>query len=159
MRKSFTKGFTLIELLVVIAIIGILASVVLVSLNSARSKSRDANRIASLREIGKAIQLIDADPAVTLAGCANTDNANINTCTTPNLSAFKDPSTPGTPCTPTSTGTCQYSSSGSDGGVSASKPNSQDYQVCTWLENGLGNGPAGLYKVTATSTSPVPGCQ
>lgn len=51
------KGFTLLELLVVIAIVGMIASVVLASMNSARKKSRDARRIADIREIQTALEL------------------------------------------------------------------------------------------------------
>lgn len=51
------KGFTLVELLVVIAIIGVLAAVVVTSLNTARSKSRDARRLSDVRQIITALQL------------------------------------------------------------------------------------------------------
>ena len=51
------RGFTLIELLVVIAIIGILSSVVLASLNSARKKGRDARRVSDVKQIQLALEL------------------------------------------------------------------------------------------------------
>ena len=56
-RRPGSEGFTLIELLVVIAIIGILATIVLASLNSARQRSRDAKRIADLRNLQTAMEL------------------------------------------------------------------------------------------------------
>lgn len=59
--QSNQRGFTLIELLVVIAIIGMLSSVVLSSLNSAREKSRDARRLADLKQLQTALELIFDD--------------------------------------------------------------------------------------------------
>ncbi|MFA4881023.1 MAG: type II secretion system protein [Candidatus Doudnabacteria bacterium] len=58
MRKIFrSRGFTLVELLVVIAIIGILASVVMVSLNPARAKARDAQRKSDLTNFSLALEM------------------------------------------------------------------------------------------------------
>ena len=58
---SSKKGFTLIELLVVIAVIGILAAVVLASLNSTRSKARDTKRISDLKQVQVALELYRND--------------------------------------------------------------------------------------------------
>src|SRR3989338_4588404 len=55
--RNKQKGFTLIELLVVISVIGFLASVILVSLNSARAKARDARIIADFKQINNALDL------------------------------------------------------------------------------------------------------
>jgi general secretion pathway protein G len=55
--KKNKKGFTLIELLVVIAIIGLLSTLAIVALNSARQKSRDAKRVADVKQIQTALEL------------------------------------------------------------------------------------------------------
>ncbi len=58
MRNSIfkQKGFTLIELMVVIAIIGLLASIITVSLVSSKVKGRDAKRVADIRTLQLALE-------------------------------------------------------------------------------------------------------
>ena len=55
------KGFTLIELLVVIAIIGLLSTLSVVALGSARQKSRDSKRLSDLKQVQTALELYYTD--------------------------------------------------------------------------------------------------
>ena len=78
MRNRARSGFTLIELLVVIAIIGLLSTLAVVALNSARQRSRDAKRVADIRQIQTAMELAFSEtntyPAVASASTLGTGN-------------------------------------------------------------------------------------
>ena len=84
MLKIKSKGFTLIELLIVIAIIGILSSIVLVSLSSARNRAYKASAMATVSGLGTEFTTCAEDsgdiqiPASTTAGggiiCSNADH-------------------------------------------------------------------------------------
>ncbi len=61
MTKLKSGGFTLIELLVVIAIIGVLSTLAVIALGNARAKSRDAKRVADVKQISTALELFFND--------------------------------------------------------------------------------------------------
>ncbi len=101
------KGFTLIELLVVVAIIALLASVVMASLNSARAKARDAQRLSDMNQIKIAFELFYSDhghyPSFTYKNVSNSgeqigdDNGPIEIALAPYLTSIpKDPLHDGT---------------------------------------------------------------
>lgn len=94
MRKT-SSGFTLIELLVVIAIIGLLSTLAVVALGSARQKARDSLRLSDLKEMQVALELHYTDKssypaqaeAVTLGSgnfaCLNVDGFSASGCANP----------------------------------------------------------------------------
>jgi prepilin-type N-terminal cleavage/methylation domain-containing protein len=78
LASSARRGFTLIELLVVIAIIGILSSVVLASLNTARNKGADAAVKSNLANARAEAELYyDSQTTATYVGVCGTTGTNI----------------------------------------------------------------------------------
>ncbi|MFA7314798.1 MAG: type II secretion system protein [Candidatus Magasanikbacteria bacterium] len=90
------KGFTLIELLVVIAIIGVLSTLAVVALGSARQKANDAKRLSDIKQIQTALELYYTDnnayPTTTASpidlgdtnyACLNTSGFTTAGCSSP----------------------------------------------------------------------------
>lgn len=70
------RGFTLIELLVVVAIIGILATLILVALNVARARARDARIQGNIAQVATICELRN-DTAANYDGCTEADTAQV----------------------------------------------------------------------------------
>ncbi len=123
-EKKVQKGFTLIELLVVIAIIGVLATIVLVSLNTARSKARDSRRVSDMRQLALALEMYYDDNDAYIdsgAACVAATEANLGGLTPDYMGTL--PSDPGT-------GSYSY-------GADATE---QDYVLRAVVENSLPDG-------------------
>ena len=79
------KAFTLIELLVVIAIIGLLSTLSIIALNSARAKARDAKRISDVKQMQVALEMYYNDmadyPATVAAGGAIASTGTVGSTT------------------------------------------------------------------------------
>jgi len=127
--KSAQKGFTLVELMVVIAIIGILSAIILANFTTARSKSRDGQRISDISQIQYA-----------LAAYFNQCNVYPSTTTLPTTLPETDTGCPTNvnlstfiskiPTPPIGTGQTTYSySTGTEGGTII------DYVLEATLEN------------------------
>ncbi len=182
-------GFTLIELLVVVAIIGILSSIVLVSLLSARVKGRDAHRVASLQEMAKSIELVNTGATWNFytAGNGGTTQCGTNGAVSytnvtgclgigavngayqTGFANYIDAYNSSTACQGNAAGgaksvsSCQYSiSRATTGSYGYGYPTILDFQICTFLETPSISGTVGpgLISVTSTtSTSLSNGCE
>ena len=156
----FSSGLTLIELLVVISIIGLLSTLAVVAIGDSRTKSRDAKRLADLKQVQNAMDLFaDKYTASGYAvGCASGVSGTTSVALSAavcnvasssgladfmNTSTLKDPSSTGTACAATATLGCDYA-------FTTTAPTSSAYTIGFYLEKGTTAVPAGAHKLTQT---------
>ncbi len=161
MKMKNQKGFTLIELLVVIAIIGLLSTIAVVAMNSARAKARDAKRLSDIKQASTILDVETAanpgtsNTGVALATCVG-DNARLSTCNNANtdiveFSKFVDPSST-TACAPSAWtiacgGTCAVCDYAISTAAGAAAAYTGDYQICFVLESAAQGYAAGAHQI------------
>lgn len=74
---SFSLGFTLVEALAVVAMIGVLASIVMVRVGTAKKQGQDTGVVSGLREVRNASELY-FDQLYTHEGVCNDDNTTLS---------------------------------------------------------------------------------
>jgi prepilin-type N-terminal cleavage/methylation domain-containing protein len=144
------KGFTLIELLVVIAIIGLLSTLAIVALSSARQKARDSKRVADMKQLQTAMEMVFSENnSYDLEGCTDAGK-KVSECGAPlsdyllSVSTMKDPKSI-TACTVaagvcTNTDSCDY--------TVAVDPDETTYKFCFYLEGTTGDLAGGMHYVS-----------
>lgn len=150
-HKISGQGFTLVELLVVISIIALLSTLAIMSLNLARQKSRDAKRVADMRQFYSAMETFHINnKTYKPTGCA-TVNTAVSACTgtgaaglldiMSNIGNLNDPSSAvGTLCTTSSSAVCNY--------AFTTTPNANTYTVTYYLEGDTAGLSAGRHTLT-----------
>ncbi len=137
--KKNQNGFTLIELLVVIAIIGLLSTLSIVALNSARARSRDARRVADVKQIQTALEMyyneMNSYPAT----------SSLTFITGSGASSTYMTKVPDAPLPPD--GTCTTSAGSNPYGY-AQKENGASYTLTYCLGAKTGDIPAGVQTAT-----------
>jgi prepilin-type N-terminal cleavage/methylation domain-containing protein len=156
MKSLRSRGFTLIELLVVIAIIGLLASIILASLNTAQQKGRDARRLEDLKEMGNAIAVATTGGTITFVGSGSL----VSGYTVPaGLTSYNDPSQTGT-CAAAAAGAgaaCNYSIFNTNVAGGSTGITSNNFEICAYLESGSGAYSKGMISMSASSTGNIVG--
>ena len=157
--KSLTlnkKGFTLIELLVVLLIIGLLATISVVALGTARAKGRDTRRLTDVKGIQNALELYFVDqngyPAVgsatvlgapTTTGRLDATGFGVSTGTGTPVYMVKVPANP----TPNGDDYV-YTSTENDGTTACTTGPCASYTLTFNLESGAGGYTTGAHTAT-----------